>query len=121
MLNILERSINLGLGMFSYSKEKIEELVDELVEKGDVSKKDAKSLVNDLVKRGKEQREEFKMIIKEEFINPLDLKSLARKEDLIEKEEMRSIIREEIINVLNELEVAKKMDINSLREGLPSN
>jgi len=120
MLNILERSINLGLGLFSYSREKIEEIVDELVEKGDVSKKDAQSLVSSLVKRGKEQREEFKKIIKEELIDPLDLKSLAKKEDLIGKAEIRSIIREEIINMLNEMEAAKKTDTNSLGKNLSS-
>jgi len=111
---MFEKSINLSLGVISYSREKIEEIVDELVKKGEVANKDAEGLVNDLVKRGKEQRGEFKKMIKEEIMDPLDLKSIARKEDLVKREEIRSIIRQEIIDVLNETGMIKKEDINSL-------
>lgn len=34
MTNLLEKSIYLGLGMFMHSREKVEELVEELVNKG---------------------------------------------------------------------------------------
>lgn len=51
MPGILEKSINIGLGLFLYSREKIEAVVDELVNKGEVARKDAKDLVNDLVKK----------------------------------------------------------------------
>ena len=41
MAGLIEKSINVGLGVFSYSREKIEEIVDELVNKGEVARKDA--------------------------------------------------------------------------------
>ena len=41
MPNILEKSLSLGFGLFAYSREKIEKIVDELVNKGEVTKKDA--------------------------------------------------------------------------------
>ena len=101
MLDIFEKSINMGIGLFSYSKEKIEEFVDELVKKGDISQYDAKDIVNDLVKRGENQRQEMGNMIKDEIIKALDFMNIARKEDLIAEEELRSIIREEIANAMN--------------------
>ena len=92
MSGLIERSVNLGLGLFSYSREKIEEVVDELVNKGEVTRKDAKDLVNDLVKKGEEQREDFKKMVKDEILEALDAKDIARKEDLMGKEDFRKII-----------------------------
>ena len=65
MKSVLEKSLDLGFGLFAYSKEKIENIVDELVNKGEVTKKDAEGFVRDLAKKGEEQREE----IKEPLIN----------------------------------------------------
>ena len=100
MSGLIEKSVNLGLGLFSYSREKIEEVVDELVNKGEVTRKDAKDLVNDLVKKGEEQREDFKKMVKDEVLEALDAKGIARKEDLMEKEDFRKIIKEELIDIL---------------------
>jgi polyhydroxyalkanoate synthesis regulator phasin len=44
MSNFLEKSFNFGLGLFLYSREKVEELVEELVSKGDIAKKTHDSL-----------------------------------------------------------------------------
>ena len=41
MANIFEKSIDLGIGTLIYSREKIEEMVDKLVNKGEIAKKDA--------------------------------------------------------------------------------
>ncbi|WP_051534234.1 phasin family protein [Desulfitibacter alkalitolerans] len=67
MSNLLEKSFNMGLGLFAYSREKIENMVDELVNKGEVARKDAQGFVSDLVKKGEEQREELKKIIRDEI------------------------------------------------------
>ena len=42
VLKAFEKSINLGLGLLLYSREKVEEFVEELVSKGEVSKNDAR-------------------------------------------------------------------------------
>lgn len=110
MLDIFEKSINMGIGLFSYSKEKVEEIVDELVKKGDISQYDAKGMVNDLVKRGENQREQMRNIIRDEVIKALDSVNIARKEDLISKGELRNIIKEEITNALNDIKSSEKED-----------
>ena len=39
MSNAFEKTINLGLGFLLYSREKVEEVVEELVGRGEVAKK----------------------------------------------------------------------------------
>lgn len=64
--DFMEKSVNFGLGLAAYSKEKIEELVEEMVQRGDVAQKDARSFAGDLVKKGEEQRHVIRRMIREE-------------------------------------------------------
>lgn len=104
MLNTFEKSINLGLGLLLYSREKVEEFVEELVSKGEVSKKDARQFAGELVQRGEEQREELKRLIQGEVTKALEQTNLAQKKDIVSKDELRSIVREEIRSALQERE-----------------
>ncbi len=113
MSNIFEKSIDMGIGLYSYSKEKIEEFVDELVKKGDLSQSDAKGMVDDLVKRGEKQRQGIENVIKNEIIQVLDFMNIARKKDLVSRDELRNIIREEITNVLNNNSASNNQETNN--------
>lgn len=101
MLNAFEKSINLGLGLLLYSREKVEEFVEELVSKGEVSKKDARQFACELVRRGEEQRDELKRLIQNEVTKALELTNLVQKKDIVSKDELRSIVREEIHSALH--------------------
>ncbi len=89
---IVEKSINFGLGLAVYSREKIEELVEEMVQKGEVAQKDARQFANDLVKKGEEQRDEMKKLVNDEVTAVLDKMDLARKSDI--KEQVAAALRE---------------------------
>jgi len=102
MTNSFEKSINLGLGLLMYSREKVEELVEDLVNKGEVSKKDARQFAGELIKRGEEQREELKKLIQSEVTKALEHVNVAKKEDLVTKVEIEEIVREQIQQALRE-------------------
>ena len=102
MLESFEKSANLGLGLLVYSREKIEELVEELVGKGEVAKKDARQFAVELVRRGEEQREELKKLIRSELTKALENVDVAQKDDVVTKDEIREIIREELLRALGE-------------------
>jgi polyhydroxyalkanoate synthesis regulator phasin len=102
MSNAFEKSINLGLGILLYSREKVEEFVEELVSKGEVSKNDARQFAGELVQRGEEQREELKKLIRSEVTKALEQTNLASQKDLVSKDELRCIVREEIRSALQE-------------------
>lgn len=110
MSNSFEKSINLGLGLLMYSREKVEELVEELVSKGEVAKKDARQFAGELVQRGEEQREELKKLIQGEVTKALDHVNVAKKEDLVTKDEIREIVREQLQQVLREQGCFKNED-----------
>jgi polyhydroxyalkanoate synthesis regulator phasin len=59
--------INLGLGAISLTKERAELFIDEMVERGEISKEDAKQTLEDVMKKGQEQREEVRNMIREEI------------------------------------------------------
>lgn len=102
MSNTLEKTISLGLGLLLYSREKVEEMVEELVGKGEVAKKDARQLASELVQSGEEQRDELKKLIQGEVTKSLEQVNVARKEDLVTKDEIRAIVREQMQQVLRE-------------------
>ena len=45
--------------MFSVTKEKVEEIVKELVKKGEVSQEEGKKLINELLEKGEKSRKEL--------------------------------------------------------------
>ena len=93
MSNILEDTMDFGLGLFMYSKEKIEEMVNKLVEKGQVAKQDASSFVAELTQKGAEQRVEIKKMI-DDRVN--EATESFRNVKPVTKEEVRAIIQEEL-------------------------
>lgn len=110
MSNTLEKSFNLGLGLLLYSREKVEEFVEELVNRGDVAKKDARKCTSELVQRGEEEREELKKLIQREVSKVLDQAGVTREENLATKDEIREIVREEIREALRKQDVPDKSD-----------
>jgi len=102
MSNAFEKSINLGLGLLLHSREKVEEVVEELVGRGEVAKKDARQFASKLMQRGEEQREELKNLIRSEVTKALDRVNVAKKEDVVTKDEIRGIVREQVQQVLRE-------------------
>lgn len=107
MTSLFEKSINLGLGIFVYSREKVEELVEDLVSKGEIAKKDAHQFASELVKKGEEQREELQKLIEVEVLEALNHMKEVKKEDIVTKDEIRQIVKEQIIQVLQEQGITK--------------
>lgn len=102
MSNWLEKSLHFGVGLFLYSREKVEELVEDLVNKGEVAQKDAREFAGELMKRGQEQKEEVKKFIRDETAQALDHLNVAKKDDLITREEIAAIVREQVQKALLE-------------------
>jgi polyhydroxyalkanoate synthesis regulator phasin len=86
-------------------------LVEELVNKGEVARKDARQFAGELVKRGEEQRNELKKLIKDEVTEALNYVNVAKKDDIVTKDEISRIVREQVMLVLQEQGLAK--DVNA--------
>ncbi len=65
-MDLLEKTLLLGLGAALLTKEKMEKTVSELVEKGKLTQDESGKLMNEMITRGREEREALKSMIQEE-------------------------------------------------------
>lgn len=66
MFDLMKRAMQVGLGAFSVTKEKAEQLVDELVKRGELSQNEAKEFIENLVERGKQEQAELRNVVRTE-------------------------------------------------------
>ncbi len=93
MRDVLERTLLAGLGLASLTTEKAQEIVDDLVRRGEVRREEAHDLVERLVQRGRQTRERLHQTIREEarkavremrLVTQDDLTALERKIEALE-------------------------------------
>ncbi len=65
MIDFMKKTYLAGLGLATLTGEKIEEIVEELVKKGEVAETDRKKLVEELMAKGREQREQLTESVKD--------------------------------------------------------
>lgn len=95
MYKFLDNTVNFGFGLFSYSREKLEEFVEKMVDTGKVEKEDAQSFMKELVEKGDEERKEIKDMVKKEVADAVqDVQDI--KGEGLSKEDIRAIVREEL-------------------------
>jgi polyhydroxyalkanoate synthesis regulator phasin len=89
MLDFFKRGFLATVGALSISREKIQEMVDQLVERGELTRDEGKQLVDKLIKRGQEERET-----------------------------MRDLVHQEVQKVVSELDIATRKDLQALNKKL---
>ncbi|MBT9139170.1 MAG: hypothetical protein DDT31_01751 [Syntrophomonadaceae bacterium] len=85
MQDVLKKVFNLGLGAIVITKEKAEEVVKELVKKGEVGEEESRKLVNKLIEKGQESRKEMQTQIEKTVkgvIEKLDISTRSELEGL---------------------------------------
>lgn len=64
---MLEQGFLLGLGAVSLTRETAQNLVDEMVKKGQAQREEAEEMIDRLVKRGEKERNALRKLIREEL------------------------------------------------------
>ncbi len=82
MHTLFERSVLAGIGLLSMTHDKAQQIVDELIRRGEVQKDEAKDWVESLVQRGDEERQSLRKLIHDETKSTLDELDLVTKQDL---------------------------------------
>jgi polyhydroxyalkanoate synthesis regulator phasin len=67
MARLIERSLLLGLGALTLTRDKVNHFVDKLIEEGEVKPEEAPGIVDKLVTRGEEEREELRKLVRQEL------------------------------------------------------
>jgi polyhydroxyalkanoate synthesis regulator phasin len=84
MTNLFEKGLLAGLGLLSMTREKAQEIVEELSHEGELQKSEVKQWVDQLSERGDEERQALRKVIREEMKKVMDEMGLATKEDIQE-------------------------------------
>ena len=79
---MLKDLITIGLGGALLVKEKVEEELSELVDKGKLNKEDAQNFIDKAKVKGEEEEKEFKSHLKEVIKETLEEMGVATKEDI---------------------------------------
>ena len=82
MKTLLEKSFLAGIGLLSMTREKAQQVIDELSHEGEVQKGEVTRWVDQLADRGEEERQALRKLIRDEVKQALDEMGLATKEDI---------------------------------------
>ncbi|MDN3515553.1 MAG: phasin family protein [Candidatus Brocadia sp.] len=80
--DILNKVINLGFGTLIVTKENIEELIDEMVKKGEIKKDEARAQVNELFKKVSSSKQEIVSMIEKIVENALHKLDIPTRNEL---------------------------------------
>lgn len=82
MIDLIKKAFYTGLGAAELTKEKIEELAKELVEKGKVSESDIKKFVDDALTKSEERKNQLKVQLEKITEETMKKMNLATRGDL---------------------------------------
>ncbi len=67
MTGFIEKSLLMGLGALSLTRDRIVQFVNEMVKEGEVKPEEASDIVDRLVTRGEQDREEMRKLVRDEL------------------------------------------------------
>lgn len=82
MIDLIKKAILTGVGIASMTKDKVEDLAKELIDKGKMSEQEGKKLVQDLLDRAEESGETLKSQTENLVKNTIAKMHLACTEDI---------------------------------------
>jgi polyhydroxyalkanoate synthesis regulator phasin len=92
MIDVIKKAVLTGIGIASLTKEKIEDLAKELIDKGKLSEQEGEKLVQEMLSRADESRQMMKNQTETLVQNTIDKMHLARIEDIeLLKKEIESL------------------------------
>ncbi len=83
MFDFLKKTYLFGLGIASMTKERVEEMVDEMVKRGEVAEKDRSKVLDDLLSRAKEEQQKLSSTVKENVKNIVHEMGLPTRDELL--------------------------------------
>ncbi len=82
MKTLLEKGLLAGMGLLSMTREKAQQVIEELSREGEVQKNEVSRWVDQLADRGEEERSALRKLIRDEMKKVLDEMGLVTKQDI---------------------------------------
>jgi polyhydroxyalkanoate synthesis regulator phasin len=91
----------IGAGLWAMTEDKMNELVKDLVDKGDISKEEGKKAVQELIDESKKQTIDLEKKVSEKIQDAMSKKDIFTKKDMNELESRIKDLEEEIRRIRN--------------------
>jgi polyhydroxyalkanoate synthesis regulator phasin len=91
----------IGAGLWAMTEEKIDELVKDLVDKGDISKEEGRKVIQDMVEESKKQKVDLEKKISEKIQETVSKADAFTKKDMSELKSRIETLEEEIERIKN--------------------
>jgi len=82
MFAFIKKSLLTGIGLTLMTKDKVEELGKELVERGEMSEKEGKEFIDELVKKSEKARKDLDAKIERLVQDAIEKTNVATKKDI---------------------------------------
>ncbi|MEN8188676.1 MAG: hypothetical protein ABFS19_02425 [Thermodesulfobacteriota bacterium] len=96
MIDLIKKAMFMGLGAASLTKEKVEEVAREFVDKGKLSQQEGEKLVDELMKKSDQAKDDLKEQVSQKVEEVLAGMNLAKKEDVTALRQEIEDLRQEI-------------------------
>lgn len=96
MDDFLKKTMHFGLGLFDYTKEKVESLVEEMVKRGELSRQESSQAVEELWDRAKKEQSAFWERVKAYVGTIIDDMALVRRSELKALEDRLTALEKKI-------------------------
>jgi polyhydroxyalkanoate synthesis regulator phasin len=84
MFDFIKKTMLVGVGLAAVTREKIEEVVGELVKKGELSEKEGKEMVDELVEKSKGVKKDLEKKIEKIVADTLKKLNIPTRDELVE-------------------------------------
>ncbi|GCC10784.1 hypothetical protein IPdc08_00821 [archaeon] len=84
MKEIIKKIGLLGIGLAALTEEKVREIIEDLENKGEISKEDGKAFVKEVIKARKKQKVELEKTVAKEVEKAFKTAGIATKKDIEE-------------------------------------
>lgn len=105
---MLKEMIYASLGLATITREKAEEVISELVKKGEMTQEEGKDALGTLMKKAKEENEKLKQKIKEQVDSAVTSLDIVKRTEFDEAIKRISELEKELAQMKEEMESQKK-------------
>jgi len=82
MAEFFRKSVMAGIGLITEGSKEMKKLVDDLIKRGEISRKEGEKLLKDLLKKGEDARKEFSESLHKGAETVLGRADIATKDDI---------------------------------------
>ncbi|WP_027339700.1 phasin family protein [Halonatronum saccharophilum] len=116
MIKVFKEMMVTGLGALFFTKEKLEDIFDSLVEEGKVSREEANQLIDDMVQKAREEKKELGKKINSEVKSNLEKMGLVKAEEVEGLKDKVNELELYIKSLEQEIELLKKDGIEEVND-----